>query len=119
MASLGWFNARKRARSFSRPRPVPSELALKWPKGERSNSTGDVIPNRWQSNPEPLTHNLGRFDQPFAETLLIGRNQVAVTPDGTLADVADRFSSDVSVFDTSSHTVLTRVPVDKGPFGVA
>jgi YVTN family beta-propeller protein len=46
-------------------------------------------------------------------------NQIAITPDGTEAYVADAQCSQADVINTVSNTVSTSVPVGSGPFGVA
>jgi YVTN family beta-propeller protein len=44
---------------------------------------------------------------------------VAITPDGTRAYVANRFSNTVSVIDTATNTVLSTIPVGPLPLWVA
>ena len=46
-------------------------------------------------------------------------NQIAITPDGTEAYVADTQCSQADVISTATNTVTTHVPVGGGPFGVA
>src|SRR5205823_3033802 len=46
-------------------------------------------------------------------------HRVVVNPNGTRAYVANAFSSDVSVIDTSTNTVVATVTVRSAPYGVA
>jgi YVTN family beta-propeller protein len=45
--------------------------------------------------------------------------EVAITPDGAFAYVANKDSNTVSVIDTATNTVVATVPVGSAPIGVA
>jgi len=67
---------------------------------------------------------LGIPGNTLVTTIPLGANttdpiKVAVNPGGTLAYVANLGSSNVSVIDTASNTVIATVPVGNEPYGIA
>lgn len=99
-----------------------TNVAAIWVQEAGFSHSIDVMPNS-ASLYVPLYYNsaVGVFGPPLDAVIPVGDfpEDVAITPNGKRAYVANQGSGTVSVIDTSTKLVVATVPLDDGPNGVA